>query len=253
MQYNYTKKIAKYYDKRAEGTDDPISAAGQWKPKELTSEICEEIMSKINISKKDMVIEIGSGSDVLGSYVRSRCKFYVGIDISIPMLKKSLENSDGAEINLIQAATHALPFRDDYFNTAIMNSVAMYLRDEGVLEKTLIEMERITIKKGTIFVGENITPSRTYWEYTWFQNLNPNLQLLAKLYVKIRIGLAKKSIWSGKWKEYYQEISLKLIKKIFQNRISVKVTDAAGFTVRKKHFGKKTQGNHRVDFLIKLK
>ena len=190
MTYNYTKKIAKYYDDRAEGTDS-ISAAGQWLPKELTSEICEEIISRIGILEKDAVLEIGSGSDVLGNNIRSKCRIYVGVDISRSMLKKSLENSNGTDLNLIQAATHALPFCDKYFDSSVMNSVSMYLRDEGLLEKTLEEMERITVEKGTIFVGENITSSRTYWEYTWFQNLNPNLQVLAKLYVKIRIGLTK--------------------------------------------------------------
>lgn len=252
MSYEYTKKIAKYYDKRANEATDSITAAGQWRPKELTSEICEEISSKINISNQDSIIEIGSGSDVLGKHLRTKCKFYVGIDISNSMLKKSLAETN-EEINLIQAATHALPFRDEYFNTSVMNSVGMYLRDEGLFEKTVLEIERITKQKGTIFVGENISPSRIYWEYTWFQNLNSKLQLLAKCYIKIRMKLAKKSIFTGKWKEYYQEISLNSLKKIFKNRALIEMTDAAGFSIRKKHFGVNANGNHRVDFLIKLK
>ena len=252
MTYNYTKKIAKYYDDRAKGTDS-ISAAGQWLPKELTPEICEEIISKIGVLEKDVILEIGSGSDVLGNYIRAKCRIYVGVDISSSMLKKSLEDSNGTDLNLIQAATHALPFRDKYFDSSVMNSVSMYLRDEGLLEKTLEEMERITVEKGTIFVGENITSSRTYWEYTWFQNLNPKLQFLAKLYIKIRIGLTKKSIFSGKWKDYYQEISSKALERFFQNRASIMMTDAAGFTIRKKHFGNNAQGNRRVDFLMKLR
>jgi ubiquinone/menaquinone biosynthesis C-methylase UbiE len=252
LSYEYTKKIAKYYDQRAEGSTDIISAAGQWTPKELTSEICDEISSKINFLNDEKIIEVGSGSDVLGKHLRTKCKFYVGIDISNSMLKKSLTETN-EKINLIQAATHALPFRDGYFNTSIMNSVGMYLRDEGLLKKTVLEMERVTTKKGTIFIGENISPSRIYWEYTWFQNLNSNIQLLAKYYIKIRINLAKKSIFAGKWKEYYQEISFNLLKKIFKDRALIKMTDAAAFSIRKKHFGKNAQGNHRVDFLIKLK
>ncbi len=252
MSYEYTKKIAKYYDERAEGATDAISAAGQWRPKELTSEICEEISSKINFSNYEKIIEIGSGSDVLGKHLRTKCKFYVGIDISNSMLKKSLTETN-EKINLIQAATHALPFRDEYFNTSIMNSVGMYLRDEGLLKKTVLEMERITRKKGTIFIGENISPSTIYWEYTWFQNLNSKIQLFAKCYIKIRMKLAKKSILTGKWKEYYQEISLDSLKKIFKNRALIKMTDAAGFSIRKKHFGDNANGNHRVDFLIKLR
>ena len=252
MSYDYTKKINKYYDDRAKGTDNPISAAGQWFPKELTSDICEEIISRIGISEDDFVLEIGSGSDVLGSYVRPKCKIYVGIDISSSMLKKSLENSE-SDIHLIQAATHALPFRQNYFNSTIMNSVSMYLRDEELLEKTLREMERVTTKKGVMFLGENITPTRTYWEYTWFQNLNPTLQPIAKLYVKFRIGLSKKAILTGKWEDYYQEVCLELLKKIFQNRVTIKMADAAGFMIRKKHLEKNAQGNHRVDFLITLR
>ena len=46
---------------------------------------------------------------------------------------------------------------------------------------------------------------------------------------------------------------LEFIKKIFKNRALIKMTDAAGFSIRKKHFGNNAEGNHRVDFLIKLK
>ena len=116
MSYEYTKKVTEYYDQRAEGKEDAISVAGQWFPKERTSEICDVICTKSNLSKKNIVLEVGSGSDVLGSYIRPKCSYYVGIDISSSMLKKSLENSKGEELNLIQAATHALPFRDNFFD-----------------------------------------------------------------------------------------------------------------------------------------
>lgn len=254
MKYNNTKKIARYYDERAENAEDAISAAGQWVPKKYTPQMCEEICRKIKLTNNDKVLEVGSGSDVLGKYVRQKCSFYVGIDISSLMLKKSLDKAN-KEIkpNLIQSATDKIPCRENFFNITIMNSVAMYLRDEGLLEKTLVEMERVTSRGGIIFIGENIIPSRTYWEYTWFQNLNPGLQVIAKPYIRFRLWLAKKnSALAKKWKDYYFELSPNFLKKFFKGRAVVQMSDAAAFTIRKKFLGKNSKGNRRVDFLIKF-
>jgi ubiquinone/menaquinone biosynthesis C-methylase UbiE len=254
MGYEDTKKVAKYYDERADNARDNITAAGQWLPIEHTAHICEEICRKIKLSTNHKVLELGSGSDVLGKFVRARCTKYVGLDISSAMIKISINSiNDGEKPDLIQSTTHLVPFRDNVFDITILNSVAMYLRDEGILEKTLLEMERVTTPQGTIFVGENITASRVYWEYTWFQNLHPTLQILAKPYVRFRLWLAKKnSVFAGKWRGYYAELSLEFLEKIFNERASISMSDAAGYTIRKRYLGKNPKGNHRVDFVINL-
>jgi len=255
LRYYNAKKIAQYYDERAKKAVDIVSAAGQWFPKEYTNQMCDEICKKIKLTKSDKILEIGSGSDVLGNYVRKRCKFYAGADISSFMLKKCLEQDSSKEKpNVIQSTTHEIPFQDELFTITIMNSVSMYLLDEGILEKTLFEMERVTIPGGTIFIGENITPERTFWEYTWFQRLNPFFQIFAKPYIRFRIWLAKKNIkLGGKWKNYHKEITLEYLKNFFDDRGDVVISDAACYTIRKRFLGEKHIGNHRVDFIIKLK
>ena len=155
MSYDYTKKINKYYDDRAEGTDNPISAAGQWFPKELTSEICEEIISRIDISEDDLVLEIGSGSDVLGSYVRSKCKIYVGIDISWNRIQKGHLVLSSAGISREDYEVHLAKdcllkeLQDQRFDVIWANSVLTHMPERDIRE--FLFALKAHLKQGGIF------------------------------------------------------------------------------------------------------
>lgn len=252
MNYNEEiKKIADFYDKRAK-KGDGVAAAGQWGDKNQVSLICEEISTKIDLNKKQKVLEIGCGTGVLGTWLKNHCNNYVGCDISFFMLKKFIEESQD-KVELFQSVTHLIPFRENLFDVVIMNGVTMYLHDENLLKKTLGEMKRVSKKNGIIFLGENITPEGYYWELSWFQNLSASKQRVAKIYINFRKWLAKQSsIFEGKWKLMHKEISPSIIKNFF-NEHEVKISDAAAHTIRKKQLGKNYKGNRRVDFVIKLK
>ncbi|OLB92338.1 MAG: hypothetical protein AUH25_00720 [Thaumarchaeota archaeon 13_1_40CM_38_12] len=244
------KKVATYYDERAKSSDI-VEAAGQWHPKEFVPEICEEIGRRIKLQNEHRVLEVGCGSGVLGNWIRNKCASYTGVDVSFFMLKKFLTLSQNPDIVL--SSSNFLPYRDHLFNTVIMNSVTMYLPNRELLETTLSEIERVVSKEGVIFIGENITPSRYYWEFNWFQNLNTIQQQLVKPYIRFRKWLANKNRkMAGKWSSLYSEVSPHFIKSYF-NGSDVTVFDASAFTIRQKVFGKKVKGNRRVDFIIQFK
>jgi len=251
---NSINEIQKYYDKRIETAKDEISASGQWFPKELTSKMCEEICKKINIKKNENILEIGSGSDVLGNYLRKNCNEYVGIDISFKMLNYSNKKNHSDKLNLIQTTSHTLPIACSTFDVIVMNSVSMYLKEDSIFNESMKEIKRVLKPNGKIFIGENVTSERIYWEYNWFNNLNRVTQLFAKIYIKFRINLAKKnSKLSGKWKNYYRELSKIELQKIFGNKVVIEMSDACCYSVRKKFINTKNLGNRRIDFLISFK
>lgn len=243
------KKIADYYDNRAKKLDE-VRAAGQWGSKELAPLIVDEICKKIKIEKQDNVLEIGSGSGILGNTIKKKCNLYVGTDISIEMLKKFRDVSE-TKLSLFQCITNILPFPDKFFDVVIMNSVTMYFNQNNQLEKTLIEIERISKENAIIFIGDNIVPSESHWEYTWFKKLNSVEQKLMKPYIRIRKGLAQKnSKLAGKWKKSYAEVSPKFIKKYFGNRAKVIKTASSASFIKNKQANNKN--SRRVDFVIKL-
>ena len=244
------RKIESYYNERAR-THDSVNAAGQWGTKEQVPLICEEICNKVKVSDENIILEIGCGSGVLGNEILNKCKYYAGIDLSFEMLKKFLQDST-IQPDLVQASAGALPFRDHRFNLIMINSVTMYMTKD-LIQEMLSESVRVVSNPSTIFIGENISSSRYYWEFSWFQNLNPSMQIFAKIYIKIRRWFASKSPKFGsKWIELYKDISPEFIEKYFTNMGEVIVSDAAAYTVRQRIFGKNVKGNRRIDFLVRL-
>lgn len=244
------KKIAAYYDKRAKETDS-IKAAGQWGSKEFVPEICHEICSKISIKNEDKVLEIGCGSGVLGNVVKNLCSLYAGIDISFEMLKKFEGDNKEDKINLFHSISSSIPLRNNFFDKVIMNSVTMYLNHKE-LEKTITEIKRIASKDATIFIGDNVIPASSYWELSWFQNLNSVEQKVAKPYIKVRKWLAKiDPKLAGKWKNLHEEISPEFIKEKFEEGATVLVSESATTKIKKKRLDK-SETSKRVDFVIKF-
>lgn len=247
------KKAEKLYDERITSSNDAVKAAGQWGSKEYVPLICDEIYNKVKIKNTDTVLELGCGSGVLGNYIIEKCQLYIGVDLSRKMLNFFSENSTLEQINLFQGITDLIPFSNHVFDVVIINGVTMYFPDDKLLLDTLNEIKRVSKKDGKIFLGENIIPSDYAWELTWFQNLSPTIQFLARFYIKIRKSLSKKNPkFAGKWKDTYKAISPTLINQFFKNEATIHQSKAATYIVKKRILGKKYKGSRRVDFLINL-
>ena len=247
------KKVEKLYDARIESTNNSIKATGGWKNEDEVLQICEEISRKIGIKQNDMVLELGCGSGVLGNWIKQRCEYYVGSDISFKMIDFFLKSDKEKKANLLQGTTNNVPFTKEIFDIIILNSVSMYFPDNKTLVETLEEMKRVLKSQGTIFIGDNISAAGYPWELTWYQDLSPFFQILARPYIKIRRWLAYKNTkLAGKWKFMYRELSPDIISKCFDDIAKIEQSKSATYTVRTRLFGKKYKGSRRVDFLINL-
>ena len=244
----------KLYDERISSNLDAVKAAGQWGDKELVPLICEEILKKIEIKKSDIVLEVGCGTGVLGSYLKNKCSDYYGIDISFKMLQKfQVEYNQERRFNLIQGVTDNLPFLDNSFSKILINGVTMYLHGKKLFENTLLELERVSNKNSVIFIGENITPDGIYWEYSWFQNKSSISQFFAKQYIKLRLWIAELNPkLAGKWKFHYKSVRYEFIRKFFGKRAKTNLSESAARTIKKRVYGEKHKGNRRVDFVIRF-
>jgi len=245
------KKTERLYDERVNLDDNPVKASGGWGTDKEIKLICEEIGKKINIMKNHIVLEIGCGSGVLGNWLIKKCNQYYGLDISYQMLKTFKKYSE-LDVPLLQGTTHTLPFIDNFFDVIIINGVTVYLDSETLLI-TLKEMKRVAKKEGILFLGDNITPSGMYYEYTWFQKMNLLSQSFAKLYIKFRTKMARKKIFkSEKWDNPYHEFSPKLIKKIFCDGVEIIITNSSARMVKAQTRKNQKTGNKRIDYIIKL-
>ena len=245
------KKVEKLYDNRISSTKDAVKAAGQWGSDEYVPLICEEICLKICLKKTHTVLELGCGAGVLGNWIAKRCGQYVGIDLSYKMLQFFSKNSNG-NVSLIQSTTDFVPLPDHQFDIVILNGVTMHFPNNELLERTLKETIRFVTKTGIIFIGENVIPSGSFWEFAWYNNLSKNSQKLLLPYMRIRKWLAKNPKLAGKWKSTHNEVSPKFIKEFFANHDVIQ-SKASAYTVKQRILQSKYKGNRRVDFLIKLK
>jgi len=243
-------KVAKLYDHRITSSNDAVKAAGQWGSDEYVPLICEEICSKIGLKETDTVLELGCGAGVLGNWIVKRCKKYIAIDLSLKTLQFFSKNSK-ENLDLIQSTTDLSPFSDNKFNVIILNGVTMHFPNEKLLESTLKETKRLVTKPGTIFIGENVIPSGSFWEFSWFNRLSKNSQKLLLPYMRIRKWLAKNPKLAGKWKSVHFEVSPKFIKEFFVD-YEVKQSKASAYTVKQRILESKYNGNRRADFFIKL-
>lgn len=252
QENNDMLKVARYYDNRAKNSD-AVRAAGQWGSDELVPEIRNEICKKINVKKENNVLEIGCGSGILGDDIKDRCNLYVGTDISREMLKKFFDISK-TKLSLFQSISEILPFSDNFFDIVIMNSVTMYFHQPDQLQNTLNEIERVAKNNATIFIGDNVIPSGSYWELSWFQNLNSIEQNLMKPYIKIRKWLARKnSRFAGKWSEIHAEVSPNYIQEFFKGKGEVVISESGASYIKNQKKQSAEKSSKRVDFLIQLK
>jgi len=246
MNYNEIKKVVKMYDETAKNIEQI--------KKVYTEQIYENILTKIRLTKKDIVLDVGCGNGILGNQIKEKCSLYVGMDISFKSLKQYLKISEFTEDqNLLQSISNFIPFKNKLFDISILNGVTEHFSSIELLKNSLAEIERITSKNGKIFLGNNVVPSGIYWEFTWFQNKHPFLQIWYKLYIDFRLWLSKKNVrFAGKWKNIYEPISLKFLKKFFDGRGEVIMTKSATYEINSRKLGKNYKGNRRMDFIIKL-
>jgi ubiquinone/menaquinone biosynthesis C-methylase UbiE len=105
------------------------------------------------------VLDIGNGGvDVFRS---SQSTFYVGLDLSLEMLKKA----KGESIHLVCGDALSLPFKKQVFNTVLYSSLLHHLTGRGVRDTiqrvgaALFQAHRCLDEEGNILIIESCLPS----------------------------------------------------------------------------------------------
>lgn len=114
----------------------------------------ERVINLININMNDSIVEIGCGSGLLSLYLTNYK--YIGVDKSLSLVTKHINLLYNMVLNF--CSTDVI-FKDKYFDYCICNSMIEYLNDIDELNKTIVEMERIT--KNGIFIGNIRYKTRT--------------------------------------------------------------------------------------------
>ncbi|MFO7526384.1 MAG: amino acid adenylation domain-containing protein [Ignavibacteriaceae bacterium] len=119
-----------------------------------------ETTKRIRKLKPNRVLEIGCGGGDILKRIISDCSFYCATDLSpkiIEYLGKELKNPGKKipEVKLFALPADAdLPFERGYFDTIIMNSVAVHFPDEGYLTQVVNKLMNYLNENGCFFIGD---------------------------------------------------------------------------------------------------
>ena len=110
----------------------------------------KEFLSKINIKDDDIVLETSVGTADNFYFLNKNAK-YVGVDISMEMLKMASKHSKKWKINseLVCCEAEKLPFNDNVFDVVYSCGGFNYYNDK---EKAISEMIRVAKNGSKIFI-----------------------------------------------------------------------------------------------------
>lgn len=113
----------------------------------------ELAMQLMALKDGERVLEIGCGYGWTSEYLLRTVRIqHIGIDISLEMLKNSLQGVSTYAASLVQADALSLPFEDRIFDKILCSGVLMHLTDEF---QALCEMRRVLCPGGRLVISGN--------------------------------------------------------------------------------------------------
>ena len=169
-----TRKVKEAFDSVAEFYDRFMEETGH-------AEVQRRIARFIAGNRVGKVLDVATGTGIMLEAFEKG----VGVDISLPMLRRAKQKQPNKEF--IVANAHTLPFRDKIFDASISCLTFPWLDD---LEKALREMLRVT--KKAYIVEEEGTPTRKRVDVP--DHMKPFFERIEKLEREVNIEkLARKS------------------------------------------------------------
>ena len=118
-------------------------------PAEAVSAIRKAIWDSTGKAQSAHVVEVGAGTGRIGNTFVEAGDRYIGVDISLPMLREFRERN--ADATLVQADAGWLPFRDASFDLVLLMHVLSGIDN---WRKLLGEAVRVIVPGGFIIVGQ---------------------------------------------------------------------------------------------------
>lgn len=146
------ERIRGYWSNKAEA--DAVEASGRIVrgerfPGEVIEAVCRDIVGKLELSREDRLLDAGCGSMLLFKRIKDEAGAAVGIDFSLPLLKRFKD-----ENTVICGEIAALPFADGSFDKVLSNGVVICLPDMEYVKKATLELIRVCRPGGRVLISD---------------------------------------------------------------------------------------------------
>jgi demethylmenaquinone methyltransferase / 2-methoxy-6-polyprenyl-1,4-benzoquinol methylase len=150
----------------------------------------KKVVSIVKSTNPESILDIATGTgDLAINLADSSAKRIVGLDISEGMLsvgrKKIAEKNLSKRIEMVQADSEALPFKDNSFDAI---TVAFGVRNFETLEKGLTEIHRVLKPSGIFVILETSVPTRFPFKQGYKFYSNTLLPLIGKVLSKDKVA-----------------------------------------------------------------
>lgn len=112
---------------------------------------CGLIAGTLQLQPDDHVLEVGCGCAVYLKRLLPRAGKFVGVDLAEEVIKRARYLLPEVEFHL--AAADALPFEDHSFDKVYAHGLMHYMADFEEAERAVLEMARVVVPGGRLFVG----------------------------------------------------------------------------------------------------
>ena len=146
-----SKKISSYsYKNLLLAAGHYNSKSGGYKVIDWLKE-CRFIESKLNLKKKEKILEIGCGSGALLKFFVKKYKIY-GADYSKCLISLANKALPQGSFKLTEASK--IDYKKSFFQAVIMQSCIQYFSSEKYFSRVIEKTSKILGKNGKLFIGE---------------------------------------------------------------------------------------------------
>lgn len=113
---------------------------------------CPWVYDNSNVSKHDVVLDVGCGGGGAGLYIATKCKMMVGVDeLNYPAFRETCSKRGILNAKFIQTNAKELPFPEEFFDLAVSISALEHSTSE-IANKSVKEVSRV-LKRGKRLVA----------------------------------------------------------------------------------------------------
>ncbi|MFH1662265.1 MAG: class I SAM-dependent methyltransferase [Candidatus Falkowbacteria bacterium] len=119
--------------------------------------VFNDINKKINITKQDIMLDLGGGCGEITKLISKECNTIVlsdGAEKAIEYAKNKLEKYNNISYKIADVTKLPLPFSDNQFDKIVCYSVIQYIDGARGLHDLIVDLLRITKSNGKIFIGD---------------------------------------------------------------------------------------------------
>jgi ubiquinone/menaquinone biosynthesis C-methylase UbiE len=163
-----------------------------------------DVAKKLDLKSEDRLLDVGCGAGLFEIAFAHWLKETYGVDYSEEMVEVAKKNTGKYDNVIIEKANiQNLPFKDEFFDKILVNSVIQYLNNLYEVKGAFKELKRVTKKQGRILVSLIPDASKKDMFLNGYHKLG-----LSKEEIKKKIESNENAIWFDK-----DELK-KLLKKI---------------------------------------